>query len=203
MQRASAFLILQDETYSVRVLDLSLQAQRQTHFPIPLPTYPALRPNPLVVPSISTSHTSLLFPEWLLLPSPVSIEKMLHSIIFLKRRSVWLEDKCVCLFFPALGSLQPVRADLIQEGSNSDFLIPPWKKCLAHSGCRVLSLRGEAAPLRKGTEFREEPQAFASAVSKGRSAVDVRAVPSCFAGTLAINILFGSSLATSGKNWWY
>lgn len=103
--------------------------------------------------------TQVLFPEWLLLPSPVSIEKMLHSRIFLKRRSVWLEDKCVRLFFPALGSLQPVRADLIQEGSNSDFLIPPWKKCLAHSGCRVLSLRGEAAPLRKGTEFRVQGRA--------------------------------------------
>lgn len=65
----------------------------------------------------------------------------------------------MCVFiFPVVGSLQPVRADLIQEGSNSDFLIPPWKKCLAHSGCRVLSLRGEAAPLRKGTGFREEPQ---------------------------------------------
>lgn len=86
-------------------------------------------------------------------------------------------------FFPVVGSLQPVRANLIQEGSNSDFLVPPWKKCLAHSGCRILSLRGEAAPSEERNRVQgtaTEDQAFASAVSKGRSAADVRGCPIMF-----------------------
>ena len=48
--------------------------------------------------------------------------------------------------FPVTGSLQPVRADLVEEGSDSDSLISPWKKHLAQGECRVLPLRGEAAP---------------------------------------------------------
>lgn len=99
---------------------------------------------------------------------------------FSSREELFSYRTIVC---PVVGSLQPVRANLIQEGCNSHFLIPPWKKCFAHSGCRVLSLRGEAASSEKrnrvqGTTI--EDQAFASAVSKGRSDADVRSCPIMF-----------------------
>lgn len=91
---------------------------------------------------------------------------------------------CV-LIFPVVGSLQPVRADLIQGDSNSDSLIPPWKKRLAYSEQRVLPLRDEAAPSEKRNRVQRtapEDLAFASAVSKGRrrSAADVRGCPIMF-----------------------
>lgn len=70
-----------------------------------------------------------------------------------------MASRQVCvLIFPVVGSLQPVRADLIQWDSNSDSLIPPWKKHLAHSEQRVLPLRGEAAPSEKRKSSGDSPR---------------------------------------------
>lgn len=73
-------------------------------------------------------------------------------------------------------------------------------------GAEFCHLEVKLLPLRKGSEFRGEPQRIRLLLllfPKEGVLQMWGAVPSCSAATLAIYILLGSSLAISGKTWWH
>lgn len=102
--------------------------------------------------------------------------------------------------------MQPVRADAVQQGSDSDPWLPPWKKYLAQRQCRVWPLRrwrwswsSVEKEQSSGESHRESGFLLLMLLGKGGNMVLMwGAVPSHF---LDFDIFFGSSLTIGGGNW--